>query len=443
VNIHVKSLDFPVRTWPLVGPTLAFVTLLILLFRESTHSLDLPIAAIFGIAVAWMWQARGLAVAVGLIAFATFLRFFMHGHENLLWDLSVSLAITLSCVVTALSSMEVDSLNDQTMKSTVDHLEMALAKVQRLEHDFQQEQNQSREAQSKAAVAIELLKRDLQLQITHSHTVEEVIGIARQEYLNTAAQNEKLKEEVFSKRHEVNKLQEQLETALSRLEHSRADEQKIREAAQLVSKQEIHLLTKALEKETQEHEELKHTHHQMQEEHLMQQVIAQEMGDVIDTLSREKQLLESTLKRLQGELESLSEQQVLMQTEHEEERKGLQLEAESLLNQLNEIKNDPELLSTAEVRRIEGLYKQLREQFEEKSLILDEVRRELFHTQEQNAVFIKEQQERELQEPLLSMNVLETEIARLDKQHSDEKSLYQQEIDELYTLVDSLVKKGT
>lgn len=91
--------------------------------------------------------------------------------------------------------------------------------------------------------------------------------------------------------------------------------------------------------------------------------------DDVSVIDAERQRLMKVVVTSQGEMHGLQQQVV-----------GLQ-ETERLLRDEN-LRLVEEVESGAETRRVQGLYKQLKEQFDEKSRILDETRRELFVSQE-------------------------------------------------------------
>jgi len=410
MNTKAATLPLEVRYWSFLGPALGLIAVLMVLLRESPGQIEFPLAALIGIAVSWRWQMKGLGVGLGLTAAVACYRYFVHPEEPVLWELSCASAIGLSCFITAFSSLEIDDASERTHKKTTDDLTLSLARIQTLESTFDEARAHAVESQERAEHAIAVLKHDLNLQITHSQSIEEIISIARQELTQTSQLNNKLNEELFEKRHLAERLEEQLGDATEQLNIIRADEEKIREGALHTNRLEIAGLEKALSTEKARFTELEQQLQRLQEEHVVQQAVNREMSDVIETLSREKQLLESTLKRLQDELET-------HQTPSTED------------------------VPPPEFRRMEGMYKQLREQFDEKSKTLDDTRRDLFLAQEKVALLEKEREETERQENAMPAIEWENEMSRIEKQFADEKALYQQEIDQLYALVDSLVKK--
>jgi hypothetical protein len=136
------------------------------------------------------------------------------------------------------------------------------------------------------------------------------------------------------------------------------------------------------------------------------------MGDLIERLTREKGLLEGSLKTLQEEIEVF---------------KSKTSDFDVTVNE-----NSP-----AEMRRLEGFYRQLREQFEEKSQLLDSTRKELFHTKEKLSAAEKENLEKEITSPQISIEEHTRHLAQMEEELKNELELSHQEIKRLYALINS------
>lgn len=209
-------------------------------------------------------------------------------------------------------------------------------------------------------------------------------------------------------------------------------------------------LSKDLSQEKEIREDNRRFVEQAQQEQLLQQAIQEEMNEHLETITREKQLLEQSLAKHQQSLDALrvqeSEKEQLissylttisgLQAVSEQDDQLLVLEREKLeqLNAQHQIEEKSylkqlamveekwlgalqeisQLQSTSqqreleekvvqteslleqerrlvqhtnrEIRRLNGVYQQLQDQFTEKSKTLDEARRELFNAQEELAV---------------------------------------------------------
>lgn len=105
------------------------------------------------------------------------------------------------------------------------------------------------------------------------------------------------------------------------------------------------------------------------------------------------------------------------------------------------IDEEEERKRSRELRRMEGLYRQLREQFNEKSLMLDSTRRELFCMQEKFLSLQKEVEEKEVfggrdyeQSLYYILSITEAEL-------NHQMNEFNRETTQLYELIDVLMKK--
>lgn len=92
-------------------------------------------------------------------------------------------------------------------------------------------------------------------------------------------------------------------------------------------------------------------------------------------------------------------------------------------------------------RRIESMYVQLKEQFQEKSAVLDDVRRELFLAQEELLKKEREQEEESFWDLSESEQAYQRDLLTLGKQFDQMKQLYQMEVDDLTRLVGALLRQ--
>lgn len=209
------------------------------------------------------------------------------------------------------------------------------------------------------------------------------------------------------------------------------------------------------------------------------QTVIEKQKEHVDTLSREKKLLETTLSRLQAELElvkgkenstkqQLEEQQV-QRDRWSAEKEQLQQESQLCLEQhqaelallekyIKDEKVHFQLLleekdryleeaargiaESQEYRRLNGLYKQLKEQFAEKSASVDSVRQELFYAQESVSRLEREREEWQISagqaEQKVVAELLQSAQIELDTCHQQ----YQQEIEQLHGIIEVLSKNS-
>jgi hypothetical protein len=96
--------------------------------------------------------------------------------------------------------------------------------------------------------------------------------------------------------------------------------------------------------------------------------------------------------------------------------------------------------ASVEARTAKGLYHQLRTQFEEKSMLVDEVRRELFRVQEQVIALLKEKDEMQFGDTP-EYKALEQHLVQCEEEWALKEKEYAQEINELNSLVKGLLEQ--
>lgn len=145
-----------------------------------------------------------------------------------------------------------------------------------------------------------------------------------------------------------------------------------------------------------------------------------------DRFTKEKNSLSKTVEELNEKIS---------QSQQESNRLKNELkripELEEKLQQKLEEKVEPD----AEARRWEGLYKQLRQQFEDKSNILNQTRRDLFIAHEKNEALSKEQQEIALQGPTPTEKMLQESLADLEERFHQLKLQHESDLEALESLV--------
>jgi len=182
-----------------------------------------------------------------------------------------------------------------------------------------------------------------------------------------------------------------------------------------------------------------HENKQMHDQHVKNEWI-----EKIDLLINEKEKLELRLHQLSLEVERLP---VVNEEKNKAERAFQDISAElqqtqQILNQVLEDQQKTKALSSSEEsslrRRAEGMHLQLREQFNEKSAVLDETRRQLFHTQEALLQLQNTLREQEQFSTHPAVHELIQHILKMQKSYSLLKKQYESEIGDLHEIVSLL-----
>jgi chromosome segregation ATPase len=231
---------------------------------------------------------------------------------------------------------------------------------------------------------------------------------------------------------ECKDLQERYSKVQESLVKAEQDLEMTQEAFTHLRKKEEHYKTHLCQLQTELEERKKtekHLKHSVEEE---QKTLA-EMQEKMSHLSHE-----------------LSEQQLRFKqvTEQNEKLESLKLQLEQALQevQVELQKQDshplhPGLPAQGHSRRIESMYMQLKEQFQEKCDILDVTRRELFQVNEELLKYRKEYEEEHFFGLSIQERNLQHHLVHLGKQFDRMQETYQREIEDLSQLVGHLLQQ--
>jgi hypothetical protein len=161
-------------------------------------------------------------------------------------------------------------------------------------------------------------------------------------------------------------------------------------------------------------------------------------------LQSANQINETLLKRSE-EVVSCQQASLAQLSEKEIQLKQLEIDRFNLEGKLVECQKNAETTLTEKspedqlLRQTQGLYKQLREQFYEKSTVLDEARRELFRVYDQLEAKQREDLERNQFEYDELQSKLEQYVMHVDREHQLEKSQLEKEKGHLEALITHLL----
>lgn len=536
MNTTAKKMESPIQLWPMLGPLCVVCIMFVMVVRSSSTQWGLPLVALGGILMCYRWKWKGFAGASIVLAAVAVYQIIAIPTSDLWWTCVLTLSILSSFVVTVLFLDESQSVLDVIAGQSATYHD----NLSELEEKLAASQNKLEAERQIFTSRIEPLKRELAEREEKIQSHDKLIAIVREELMSAHSRQEKLLQDLYDS---------QQQSALF--------EQKV-----------VDLQRKLNETNVQENQ-------------MMQQMVFEELNDQLSSLSQEKQLLESTLSNIQGELEVLTietqeksqvidiheatiqslkttldvreeELQVVkiksqelqknnenrekalhqqveelmkklsiamqqlgewqqklhdyasltekcselnthiqehisdkrrllhevekarhdvecaenhralseaaqMQLQHQLEEIGVQLVkaneqisanehlttvCQALKDQLNQLqteKEEKEPEKSSELRRVEGLYNQLRGQFAEKTKVLDETRRTLFHTQEKLAALQKNIKEMEIYGDNDMQEKLYRMLGSLDRILSRQIHEQQNEISQLHELIDSLI----
>lgn len=422
---NAKTATVQSHLWFVLGPVLIISAFIIVALHSLSMPLNLSVAALAGLICTYQWHWKGVLMACCLLAGALAYSLYIAPKGDWLWLSTLTSCMIASYVVAALSSeesryaWEVLSKEAQERNDNLSQLQLAVDnavnETESQKHTFdsrlvalQTEQKAYEDKIASSEKLLHIVRDELNKSHSHQQTLTKELLEARQkiktlESQKTEAPNKDLQAEsieplqriIAARDHEIEGLKTSIQALIS-------EDKQIRHQ---LEKAENELLT--LRKE-QEQEGLHSS--QRDQERIRQQTIIQELTGHIDSLSKEKNLLESALIQLQTELETI---------------KSTPIEETNPIDE-------------RELRRVEGLYNQLRVQFAEKSSLLDATRRELFVSQEMHAKVQKELEEftinheRDLERHLTKMmQAVDAELSLVEYQ--------QKEIEQLQELITTLM----
>jgi len=205
VDITEKKINRQIQFWALVGPLITLLTFVVLLKKTTTGSLYLPILILIGFPICWKWKIRGFAISLGAL-FAFFV--FSYGNipiEDRFWQFGMGMAVTLSFAVTALSFEEVDAL----IRSLQVESTSRLTNLLHLDEKFKASEEKLHEDCEILKEQVEAFTVKLHEKEILTQRQEKLIQIVRNELLAFQVQHEGLLNELFQRREEVKRLQEQ------------------------------------------------------------------------------------------------------------------------------------------------------------------------------------------------------------------------------------------
>lgn len=323
-----------------------------------------------GLAITVLGGVRSLFVLIPLLAFS----FYTLLPFNL-WSLGLFFLVSFSYIQSALALTD----QDEELAIKEDSLK------ERYVHSLHE----------KEALNVQISKELNEKSIGYLHardenkTLTKTLEIARNELKHLTAEKEALLREKASHQKQIGDLEALVEDFENTKEALKASNHSIRE-----KDLEIATLSQKLEQ----------LELSIPDNEAIKQVIVREMTDHIESIEREKNLLESTVARLQGELEEW------------------QASSETVIN-------------PSEHRRLQGMYNQLREQFEEKTSLLNDTRKQLFHAEENAQLLSKQLNEYHLTGEGIPQ--LTNEIAHLLAQQEEART----EITRLEELISSLITR--
>lgn len=344
----------------------------------------LPFLALLGVSITIRWKGIGLAISYLLVGVVFFLVYKKVPSADLLWQSGVLFSLALELYIVLLCSEEIETII-LDLQNTAEEQKVLLSKVseeqERASERWQEEREELEEE-------IKKWKEEAEQRRIEKRAIDKRLSLVQSEIDFLTQQKETLIEEAFNSRalaaERLRRLEEQVEE-MGRLSSSIQPLQIEKEKGEEIKEN----LTRTLAQREQSLENLRQE---------LATLHAAYVG-----LNTDKQLLESNIQTLREEIltyrtlieeekekrEKAIQSLLVLEKEKEESQQYTQEMTERFAITLSEMEEklhkdvNPEevVLLKREKARIEGLYTQLREQFEEKSGVLSQTRKELFQLQ--------------------------------------------------------------
>lgn len=393
------TLEKKLQIWTLIGPLCLILTLAVSFLKPSPHPTYVPYAALFGLIVCWRWQMKGFVLTFFLLITIAIYRAIGFPIEDKIWEGGLFTALSLGCLITALSFEEAKSLIEGEWTRPA-------LEIEELQNELRLLQEKWEETSCRLANEI-----SLGIELTNG---KEQLNLHFQELKN-----------------ELQKQQSWHEEAVQNLKDTR--ETFGRERANLeakLSKKEEELILALEGKKTLEvnHKELADHYLKLQKEHQKIEMAQREYAKNNQVLASEKDTITAEKVALMFQLQTIQDENVRLAGELEEAKKPVE--------PVEPVKLD----HWEEFRQAQGLYLQLREQFEEKSKALDQTRTELFHTQEKLESMKKEFEEKYVYERSPAEKEMEKYLERVEKQYGSQLEALEVEIESLQEIISGIIK---
>lgn len=496
-NIDSFCIDVKIQFWSILGPLLTMTLLCVM--PLSATPISLYLAVLIGLPICLIWKLRGLAVATIFIA-AIILYQLVSSNENFLWLMGLCTALNLSLAITAASHSEVESLlssttlptiaidtTQQDLKSELQDTKNQLIAEKSNSEIIQKDLNAAntllaanqntiiqaelkhKELEEKVLEKIQTIKKQEEIHNAHADQSEQVQALEYQLQECHALLQDRLKviEAVRNESHnlylrretEITTLKSALNKALEDLEHQQPNpakpdpalaeltnalylkEQKLFELHQKLEHMELecNILRNDLSAEKALCASQKAYVEQANTEHKNIHQKLQELTDARETLTSEKRFLEQAIERSQSTLSEVI-------NEKDQKMGLLKTENESLSTELGAmiIERNQAMTNLTDIERAwrssEGRYKQLQEQFSDKSKLVDDTRKQLFLSEE-NVLRLQHIQNEFSLERSKNLAELEKHLSKIESEFTSTQKQQEQEINSLYELIDSLNSK--
>jgi hypothetical protein len=379
-----RSLEGKVQFWVFLGPFLIIASSCACVLKFSSHDWSMLLAALLGLILCRKWKLRGAAVALTILVVAGTLEYMQRGPNEQFWVAALGSSLAMGMIVTALSLRQASSF----FRSNLDENKNFQQKIDHLQHLLKEAQLFVVQEKKEALKDIGVMETHVQEALLEAESYKKLLQVHQYEVQKLRAENEKFVEEVLMKGQKAAALQHALDDA----------------------NEELNGLKEF--KENQEHQaELLDQLNEARVEKFQLEVLN-------DAYSQNSENKENQLKLLRDELGRIAEE-LKMATSQEFWGEDHEI--------LEELGKNPQ---------IEKVYKQLTQQFQDKSEILNQTRKELFQVENKLLAVQKE-----CEQNAIDLNPEEIVLTNHLKEVEEECKDLEHQVDCLQELVTELMGK--
>lgn len=208
LNIAEKHLELKREVGTLIGPFCILLTVSISFLKPEFNHLSLPWIAAIGMFLSWKWKLKGLGFSIGILAGILAFRFTSFTPDERLWEIGLSLALTLGFVTTALSDEEIEEKEiiepDPSLVEKIEHLQSQIEKKEAQLNSYEKLMDLAREEALAGKDRLEKMRLDLGKQKQRAKAEQDKI---EEELKNANRELNKLRPELSETKNKISKLE--------------------------------------------------------------------------------------------------------------------------------------------------------------------------------------------------------------------------------------------
>jgi hypothetical protein len=403
----------PLSPFLAAGPVSLLVTLCLAMFHGG--NLDLAIAVALGLVLSFSFALRGLLYSLSLLFLSALSKhlFFLDQH---LWQMGIECSVAIGFMMCALAS--------ELVRYKEDALEAKLESQGRALGNLEEDAMRSREENLDEKIALQHRLEELQKEIDEIASESASLQILNDVLRKSALKKESAETEIADKEKRIAELLNEIEMQSSVSVPEATDLQEVNEK-----------LLEELNMARVEREQTYLINETLVRMHSSASRKAKEQAEQYEQLSEQKDLLQQRLHELEAyrgldvDAMELELQQARLKIAEVIDQRSVAIEAER--NQWTENLSERDRMialfqeRVCELSETQALYFQLKKQFEEKSAILHQTRKELFRTETALQAAQLEQKWEEMEFPLFEtilsseVTVLESEMLSLETENAE------------------------